>query len=528
MSEILDDSFDPKVVHDHFMEITQKCHCSPNENLVRDCGEDLVRKYVVDCANKIDNVDVAFYKPEATDPGQRVIVLRREGAGNYANAPYVTLQAHMDMVCYPKDDIFPLHVFGYDDDQGAKWIKAGDEASIDDPNKGTTLGADDGIGVATILAILEDESLKNYPIECLFTVQEETDMGGAAGLDPSLLKGRQYINLDAEDATIIIYGSAGGCNVQYEGTVTRSDMPDSLTALKVSVSGLRGGHSGININRGRLNAIKALTEALIRLNKRLTNLDVTGSIASYDLRLASMTRDEEPIMNAIPSCASAVIVLPKEDEDSFENDFKAYCEALKALYQPEEADFEWGVKQESTTKQPMNESSTDALLCLLQLIPHGVIRMIPDNPALVETSTNLAAINMEGNKVVIRSSNRSSNDQALTMLTCIQKLIGCCFNFKVLDSDSYPAWQPNESSALLAIAKKVYGEVYGEGKSSATVIHAGLECGYVVQKYGDEMDCISIGPTIVDPHSGGERLQASTVEQFYEAVTRLLQKLFSE
>jgi dipeptidase D len=519
MSKILDDSFDPKAVHDHFMVITGLSHPSEKENPVRE--------YVLECARKIDNVDVAFYTPEATDPGQRIIVLRREGAGNDANAPYVTLQAHMDMVCYPKDDIFPLHVFGYDDDQGVKWIKAGEEASIDDPQKGTTLGADDGIGVATILAILEDDRLKNYPIECLFTVQEETDMGGAAGLDPSLLKGRQYINLDAEYATIIIYGSAGGCNVQYEGTVTRSDMPDDFSTLKVSVSGLRGGHSGININRGRLNAIKALTEALIRLNKRLTDLDTPGSIASYDLRLVSLTRDEEPKMNAIPSSASAVIALLEDDKDSFESDFTAYCEALKAQYQPEEQGFDWEVEQKSTKERPTDESSTDALLCLLQQIPHGVIRMIPDNSALVETSTNLAAISIEGDKVVIRSSDRSSNDQSLTMLTCIQKMIGCCFDFKVLESDGYPAWQPNEDSQLLKRAQAVYEEVYGDD-CVATVIHAGLECGYVVQKYGDEMDCISIGPTIVDPHSGGERLQASTVEQFYEAVVRLLQELFSK
>ena len=519
MSKILDDYFDPKAVHDHFIEIAQRHHCSGDENLVR--------RYVVDCANEIDNVDVAFYRPEATDPGERMIVLRREGAGNDAKAPYVTLQAHLDMVCFPNDDIFPLHVFGYDDGQGAKWIKAGDEGSIDDPQKGTTLGADDGIGVATILAILEDDSLKDYPIECLLTVQEETDMGGAAGLDPGLLKGRQYINLDAEDAPIIIYGSAGGCNVQYEGTIARSGMPDNFATLKVSVSGLRGGHSGININRGRLNAIKALTEALIRLNKRLTDLDIPGSIASYDLRLVSLTRDEEPKMNSIPSSTSAVIVLPMEDKGNFEGDFKAYCEALKAQYQPEEAEFQWEVKEESTPGQPMDESSTDALLCLLQQIPHGVIRMIPDNPALVETSTNLAAINIEGNKVVIRSSDRSSNDQSLIMLTCIQKMIGGCFDFKMLESDDYPAWQPHEDSKLLEKAKAVYAEEYGDD-FAATVIHAGLECGYVVQKYGGEMDCISIGPTIVDPHSGGERLQASTVEQFYGAVTKLLQELFSK
>jgi len=514
-----DDYFGPKAVYDHFMEITARYHPSGDE--------DLVRKYVAECAGKIEKVKTTFYEAGETHPGKRVIVLRRPGSGNYSNSPYVTLQAHMDMVCYPKNDIFPLKVFDYDI-EGEKWIKAGDRASISDPDKGTTLGADDGIGVATALAILEDENLKDYPIECLFTVEEETTMGGAKGFDEGLLEGRTYINLDAEDAPIIIYGSAGGCDVNYEGTVERSNTGDNFVTRKVSISGLLGGHSGIKINSGRLNAIKALTEILIKLNRRITNLDVAEEEkTTYDLRLVSMKRDEETKMNSIPSSASAIILIPKDKEDGFKRDFEAYCTALRELYQPEERKFKFCYqvcKPEERSEKPLSETSTDVLLCLLQQIPHGVIRMIPANVELVETSTNLAGIDIGEDKVVIKASNRSSNDESLDALKNIQKSIGDCLNYSVTHSEGYPSWQPNKDSVLLAKAKGVYDRIYPD--SNATVIHAGLECSYIVQKYEGKIDCISIGPTIVDPHSGGERLKASTVETFYDAVTKLLQEIF--
>lgn len=520
MSKISDDYFEPKAVYDHFIAITKLSHPSGDENPVR--------TYVAECAGKIDNVQTIFYEREAEDPGKRIIVLRRPGSGKYSEANYVTLQAHMDMVCHPNNDIFPLQVFGYDIG-GEKWIKAGDEESISDPEKGSTLGADDGIGVAAALALLEDENLKDYPLECLFTVEEETTMGGVKGFDKDLLLGRKYINLDAEDTSIIYYGCAGGCTVRYEGTVERSDMEDESVALKVSITGLCGGHSGLNINNGRLNAIKALTEILIRLNERITNLDdAEEDTASYDLRLVSMERDEDIKMNTIPSSASAVVVVPQDKKESFVSNFIVYCSALKALYQPVENKFSWQVCWPGGgLEKPLSKLSTDELLCLLQQIPHGVIRMIKkkENVKAVETSTNLAGIVMGEEEVVIQASNRSSNDASMVALKNIQRSVGDCFNYYVTHSGDYPSWQPNESSDLLAEAKDVYSSIYGDD-CDATVIHAGLECTYIVQKYGTKMDCISIGPTIRDPHSGSERLRASTVEQFYKAVTELISRLY--
>lgn len=502
------------------MEITKRSHPSG--------GEDPVRQYVVDTAQNI--ASVVFYEADTADPGERVIVLQRAGSGAYIDQPYVTLQAHLDMVCYPDDDIFPLDVFSYDDD-GVTWIKAGDRGSVGNPNEGTTLGADDGIGVATILAILEDEELREYPIECLFTVQEESDMGGAQGFDPTLLQGRTYINLDAEDENIIIYGSAGGCDVHYENSsLTRDD--GSLaghTMLQVSISGLAGGHSGININNGRLNAIKVLTSTLMRLNQRVTNTGATRDIGAYDIRLVDMSRNETARMNSIPSSAVATIAIPQSTISDFQKDFETLCDAIRSSYQPVEKNFGSNVEETSTEEHALDPASTDAVLCLLHQIPHGVVKMIPTAPDIVETSTNLANVVLNGTDLTVTCSNRSSEQSTLKSLKSLQLETGRCFDCTVRFDNDYPAWQPNDDSKVLAMARNVYEEQYGKD-FNATVIHAGLECGYVVQKYLDApvpMDCISIGPTIQDPHTGAERLESDSVARSYQSVTTLIKRIFA-
>lgn len=513
-------SFEPSTVCEHFKKITKLPHPSGSENPLRE--------YIVSFAKGL-GLTPDFYKEEATDPGIRVIVIRRKGSGKYADHPFVTLQAHTDMVCDPNNDIFELDVFDYlDANDGERWIKAGSKDSIDHPELGTTLGADDGIGVATILAILEDETFKDYPLECFFTVQEETDMGGATNFDPNILVGTKYINLDAEVLKTIIYGSAGGCHAQFTGKIERAGLsPEKYAILKVVLSGLLSGHSGVNINNGRLNAIKALSDVLCRLNKRLNCLDIKGNgIQSYDFLLISIKRDEDPKMNKIPGRAYAEIALPLEQVEGFIRDCKAYCENIKEENQPEEKLVYEVIRKDGYANAALDESSTDSILSLLKLIPHGPIKMIPTNPTLVETSTNLADIEIVNSKVVIQSSNRSSNDVSMKFLRLMQETAGNIFGFEVSFDNSYPSWQPDEGSKLLAMAKEVYAHKYGEDVYSATVIHAGLECSYIVEKFGKAMECISIGPTIVNPHTGGERLQASSVKSFYEAVGKLLDRVF--
>jgi dipeptidase D len=249
-----------------------------------------------------------------------------------------------------------------------------------------------------------------------------------------------------------------------------------------------------------------------------------------------MSRTDVNKANAIPAEAEAIIALPKDDEDKFAADFNAYCEALKTQNMPEEDEFEYHVDQGSTKEQPLDKKSTDKLLCILQQIPHGVIKMIPDIPEVVETSTNLYKVAVKGINVTIGSSNRSSDDMSLLALEISQKSIGSGFNFMVwTDINNYPSWPPNPDSALLTAAGEVYNEIY-DGKYEKTVIHAGLECGVLVKRFKDELgkdlDAISIGPTIKDPHTPSESLQVETtdgtqtVQQFYDAVGQILQKIF--
>jgi dipeptidase D len=234
----------------------------------------------------------------------------------------------------PVDMAFPLNVIVDPNRQGqGKWIKAVENSTTP---RNSTLGADDGLGVATALALLVDPKLKDYPLECLFTVQEETDMGGAQNFDLKNLTGRQLLNLDAEDLPVIIFGSAGGCTTQYQRNITRIPTPQGYTAMKLSISGLRGGHSGVDINKGRLNAIKVLAQALARLDKRIAALDIVGAgIGSYDLLVYDIKRCDVKKSNAIPAYAEAVIGLPKEQTDRFTADFNALCSALKIQNLPE-------------------------------------------------------------------------------------------------------------------------------------------------------------------------------------------------
>ncbi len=531
-----DTFFEPTDVCNRFISITQRPHPSADQKGVIG-NEDPIREYVISQAREIPGVKIVFYEKNATQPGDRVIVLRRPGSGIYAQRHPVILQAHIDMVYNPVNMAFPLNVIIDSNRAGqGKWIKAQDNNGIP-----STLGADNGLGVATALAILVDDNLKEYPLECLFTVQEETDMGGAQHFDLKNLTGQLLLNLDAEVLNEIIFGSAGGSATEYQGKINRATPPAGYTTLLLSVSGLRGGHSGVDINKGRLNAIKVLAQVLARLDKRITASDINGGgIHSYDLVLYDIKRSDVHKSNAIPAQAEAVIGVPKEKAEQFIADFKTFCAALKTQNLPQEDGFIYTTTITSATIQPMNERSTDNLLCVLQQIPHGVIGMLPDVPGVVETSSNLYGIHIDGNTITIGSSNRSSRQVSLTALNNLQTNIGTLFQFTVTtDIESYPSWQPNPESRLLDITEEVYSDpqMYGD-HYNATVIHAGLECGTIKDRYKNEldidMDCISIGPTIKDPHSPNESLQiqavdgTQTVQKFYDAVSEILARIFSE
>ncbi|TAJ06816.1 M20/M25/M40 family metallo-hydrolase [Marinilabiliaceae bacterium JC017] len=525
-------TFQPETVCKNFTEITKISHPSGQENPIR--------KWVIAKSNIIQqqytdnrrNIQVVFYDPDALKPGKRVIVLRRAGSGDYKGQLPVILQAHMDMVTVPSENIFPLQLGMYTEDNKT-WLKAYQD--LQNPAKGgTTLGADDGIGVATILAIMEDSKLKDIPIECFFTVQEETNMGGAKDFNPTLLTGNKYINLDAEDLNTIIYGSAGGSETSLDGSVTHEAVLPDYQVFDLSISGLQSGHSGIDINKGRLNAIKVLADILTRLNKRINNFNQRGGISSYNLRVHSIRRSDVVKANSIPSGAAAQVSVPKTQSDAFSEDFRMLCELNRQLNQPVEWEFTYSIieTKDENISDPMSAPSTDTTLLLLNQLPHGVIKMIPTNPSLVETSTNLYNIAIQEGKVAIHASNRSSNAQSLEYLNAIQENTARIFCYTPTTGiGKYPAWQPDESSALLKDAKAVYAATYGQTGYNATVIHAGLECGWIIQKYGGKIECISVGPTIQNPHTENERLEVKdgntqTVQEFYEVVSKIIVNLY--
>jgi len=521
------DYFKPKNVNDIFVEITKQSHCSG-------CEDD-VRSYVISVVQDFNDnnpgkeIEIVHYDEKATDPGQRVIVLRREASPGMEGKPTVILQAHMDMVCVPDGLKFPIKLTQYEEkvkvngkEKTVNVLKGGGKNEDD----GTTLGADDGIGLATALAVVTDTEKAYGPIECLFTVQEETDMGGAQGFDIDWITGEKYVNLDSEDYNIITFGSAGGSGAVYEITPVSEAIPREYRVVSITLDGLTGGHSGVNINNGNANAIKVMAQLLSRLMRA----------KKMDFNIVAFSGGSKT--NAIPNSASVNIGF---NSDKW-GDFQHWCEEIlgdiKHLYLDTDPGFAWSTQVLTGTKKMMDTVSSHNLIDMLLDIPTGPLKMLFNPPDVVETSTNLAIIDADMGKITIRCSNRSSSDESLDCVENIQKTIARLFGIEVTSTENrdtltidgrYPAWDPNNDSQLLAIAKDVYKEVYGQGNYEANVIHAGLECGWVVKNFkaaGRTIDCIAIGPTIKTPHTWNERLYTDTVEPFFRCVIGILNKIW--
>lgn len=522
--------FEPQKVADWFSGIIELPHGSGEENPLRAA----VHTWLTDPSYGIGlSPDNIYYNATATDPGKRVIHAFRPGT--QARNPIV-LQAHMDMVVVtdPKDvDPFPLQP--YSDEFG--WLKAKGSGS---PEVRSTLGADDGLGIATALALLQEEDLKDYPIECLFTVQEETDMGGAERFDIGMLQGRTYINLDDERAGTITYGSAGGFKTTYDGAVRREPMSPAPSFVQIVLGGLRGGHSGVDIAKGRPSALKLLVEGLCRMNKRLNDFTLPAGAPpeSYDYRLVSLARTDVIKSNAIPTEATAVLAVMDADVDPLMKSFDLWFSALQILYGAGEPNLKIELTQveDVQTDIPLTADATDNLLCFLRLVPQGVMGMIPGyDPAVVETSSNWYDLKLGSATMTAETSTRTSNPDLLgsveehgeTPLNKMFMSLGetCKLTVRTAVDDWYPAWPPNKDSHLLAMAEDVYRSVYVDPQTS--VIHAGLECGWIVSRCAN-MDCIAVGPTIENPHTVDERLDPSSVKSFYDAVKGLMLALYKE
>lgn len=510
--------FSPQAVNDIFLDLTRLSCCSGAENPVR--------QYIGDFVNKLiaagQPVKFIHYDEPATEPGERVIVVSKAAAKGKEQAPKVVLQAHMDMVCQPDCDIFPLKL--YEDQDNPGWLRAYDKTGT----KNTTLGADDGIGLAIALAIMADENLQLGPLEFLFTVEEETSMAGAAKFNKEWLTGRIYLNLDSEDQKAIAYSSAGGIISTFTLRPALMKKPETHQCLDVHIFGLKGGHSGANINDGRANAIILLARALAHLNKRLpVDLEIRKAFptATYEFNLISFTSNS--VDNAIPSDVKATIAIKKDQVANFTSDFLTYGRYISKEYRGVETpQYECSEAHDNGGQCMFDEASTDRCINVLLALPHGTYQTNAQKD-LVEISTNLAMVKSQAEgtgTLQITCSNRSSTDSGLEYICQIQRAIAAGFGLALEQSNWYPVWYPDENSRLLQIARGVYEKKYG-ADYHCQIVHAGLECSWVVEHYKHDpnpIDCISLGPTVKEPHTTEERLKLDSVAPFWECLLEIL------
>ncbi len=427
------------------------------------------------------------------------VIIRKPATPGMEDRKGVILQAHMDMVPQKNNDT--VHDFRKDPIEAyidGEWVKA----------RGTTLGADNGLGVAAIMAVFEDNTLKHGPLEALITTDEETGMVGAFGLKPGTLQGEILLNLDSEDEGELYIGCAGGMDVtatlEYKEAVTD---PEDI-ALEVSLKGLRGGHSGLEINEGRANANKLLVRV------------IHEAVATYEARLASWAGGN--MRNAIPREAAAVITIPAENEQEV-LDLISYCQDLfNEEYKAIETPISLTAQRVDLPAGEVPQEIQDNLLNAIYACQNGVMRMIPTIPDTVETSSNLAIIEIGAGKAEIKILARSSSD---SMKECLTTSLESCFSMagmKVVLSGGYSGWQPNVDSPILHAMKASYQQQFGV-EPAVKVIHAGLECG-IIGANQPGLDMISFGPTLRSPHSPDERVLIDTVPKFYDFLVATLEQ----
>lgn len=437
---------------------------------------------------------------EAFKDNAENIVMRKPATPGREDRPTAVLQAHMDMV--PQQVDGGTHVFETDPIEtwvDGDWLRA----------KGTTLGADDGIGVAAIMAVMESRDIEHGPLEALITADEETCMYGVNHLSPDTLKGDILLNIDNENMGEFVIGSAGGVNITATLQYQEVDTEDGDVAVKVSVSGLRGGHSGLEINEGRANA-----------NKLLARI-VRQAIVDDEARLASWHGGN--MRNAIPRTAEAVLTLPAENVD----DLKELCDFCQKQFTDEyrgvETAIAVGLEQVACPGKEVPQEIQDNLVSAIMACHNGVLRFIPSIPSVVETSSNLAIINIGGGQAEVLILARSSCD---TQLEFLQEMMTCTFGMvgmKVEFGGQYGSWQPNFDSPIVAKMVGVYRQCFGE-EARVEVCHAGLECSLIGALY-PKMDLVSFGPTLCSPHTPDERCNIPSVDKFWTFLKALLSSI---
>jgi len=475
---------EPRIVWKQFDEILRIPRGSKREQPLREHIIGLARRHGLE------------HETDATGN----LVVRKPASAGRAGAPITILQAHLDMVQEKNEDV--VHDFERDPirpRRDGEWLKA----------TGTTLGADNGIGVASMLALLEADDLAHGPLELLFTVDEETGLTGASGLSPTLLAGRRLINVDSEEEGVVTIGCAGGATTQLELTLDDAPVAAGSSALEVRLHGLRGGHSGIDIHLQRGNAVVLLARAL------------HAAASATPFRLATLVGGNAH--NAIPREARGTVVADAGALGAVRQALETEVEAIRAEYRSADPGLTLTVSDCAPPARAWDTSATIRVLSLLCGLPHGVAAMSLDIPGLVETSDNLATVTVEGGRMIVLLSTRSSVASALGALRRKIRAVATLAGATVEERDGYPGWKPDVDSPLLAILSRVHEEKTGR-RPGVGAVHAGLECGILGQKYPG-MDMISFGPQIEFPHSPDERVKIDSVGRFYDLLTATLARL---
>jgi dipeptidase D len=413
----------------------------------------------------------------------------------------VALQSHVDMIAEKNDNV----VHNFDSDPIVTYIENGWVKA-----KGTTLGADCGIGMAAMLAILADGESRHGALECLFTVDEETGLTGAKALPKNFFSGKILLNLDSEDDGELFIGCAGGIDTTVKLTYITEPVPSDYVGFKLSITGLSGGHSGDDINKGRPNAIKLLNRFLWR-----TSL-------MYDFRLSAY--DGGNLRNAIPREASAILCISSDLAPKIMKNYSIFKRHLEEEYRHIEKKMLLEFTSVETPHHVIDEISQLDILAAIQACPSGVIAMSTKIDGLVETSTNLASVKfVHGREALITTSQRSSIRSKLYDAVDTIKSLFSLTSARVTTSNAYPGWEPNTDSEILGITKDVYKRLFNE-EPKVKAVHAGLECGLFLEKYPG-LDMISFGPTIRDVHSPNEKLEIATVDKFWNLLKNVLAEI---
>lgn len=474
----------PALVWKYFAEISRIPRPSKHEKRISD--------YIMETAKQLGL--------EAKRDKFLNVVVKKPASAGHEHVPMLCLQGHVDMV--PEKNKEKVHDFLKDP---IELVRSGNFLMAN----GTTLGADNGIAVATNLAIMEDRSLQHGPLELLFTVDEETGLTGANNLKPGFLESKTMMNLDSEEEGSVYVGCSGGRNTHGTWKLAFENAPRGTVGLKVVVKGLKGGHSGLEIDKGRGNSIKII-------NRVLTALDAAGA------RLSHIEGGNKS--NAIPREAEAVVFVAKKDVKKAGKIVSDWNATAKAELSSVEPDLQVLVESVEVKKpKVLKKAQQAALYRTVAALPHGVLKMSADIPGLVETSTNVAIIRTEKGRIELITSQRSSVAseilEALQTMNAIFTLGGA----KPVHTEGYPGWKPNLQSKILITAKEAYKRLYGR-EPHIKAIHAGLECGIIGEKYPG-MDMISFGPTLEGVHSPDEKIHIDTVEKFYAFTLEILRSV---